>query len=193
MIVVKSFSGFFRRQRGCAITSWNKRDYVGVLFFTGLFLFFIIGCSEREGKSIPEKPPQPVEIKQEQKPSLSLPSVVTVPEDIRSAWAAIRIEVGSFGRAPKKTIQIAIGEEKEIAGTGLRIKSVSFLPAFQMDGHEITSRSNELENPAAQIEVYEGEDQIFKGWLFSLYPTTHAFTHPKYSLTLVGGVAVNKK
>ena len=30
--------------------------------------------------------------------------------------------------------------------------------------------------------------EIFKGWLFSLYPTTHAMEHPRYSFTLVGFV-----
>jgi len=191
--VVRKFTGFSRWQRGYVIPGKNSSVCLDALLFSGLFLLSITGCSDREEKSLPEKPLQRAEVKLEQKTSLPLPSVVTIPEDIRSAWAAIRIEVGYLGRAKKKTLQIAIGEEKEIAGTSLRIKAVSFLPAFQMDGHEITSRSNELENPAAQIEVFDGERQIFKGWLFSLYPTTHAFTHSRYSLTLVEGVAADKR
>lgn len=166
------------------------RTFAGLCFIVGFSVFVIAGCSDREEKTVTVISSQWTETKFEHKSSLSLPSVVIIPEDILSAWAAIRIEVAWLGSERKKTLQIAIGEEKEIAGTSLKIKAVSFLPAFQMDGHEITSRSNELENPAAQIEVFEGGKQIFSGWLFSLYPTTHAFTHPRFSLALIEGVAV---
>lgn len=178
---------------GVAISGKDKRIYKGLLFFAGLYFLFVAGCSDREEKAVAVISSRPSEVRLEHKTSLSLPSIVTIPEDISSAWTAIRIEVTYFASSKRKIFQIAIGEEKDIAGTGLRIKAVSFLPAFQMDGHEITSRSNELENPAAQIEVFEGDRQIFKGWLFSLYPTTHAFTHSRYSLALVEGVAVEKK
>jgi hypothetical protein len=57
-----------------------------------------------------------------------------------------------------------------------------------MQGTTLTSQSNEPKNPAAQIRVSEGGKEIFKGWLFALYPTTHAFQHPRYGFTLKGYV-----
>jgi hypothetical protein len=54
-----------------------------------------------------------------------------------------------------------------------------------MDGTTLTSQSNEPKNPAAQVRIYENNAEIFKGWLFSLYPTTHALQHPRYGFTLV--------
>jgi len=80
---------------------------------------------------------------------------------------------------------VAIGTQFAIPNTGLSIKVDNFLPHFTMDGTTHTSASNEPKNPAAQVRIYEGDKEIFKGWLFSLYPTTHALQHPKYGFTLV--------
>jgi hypothetical protein len=59
-----------------------------------------------------------------------------------------------------------------------------------MDGTTLTSQSNEPKNPAAQVLIMEGGKEVFKGWLFMLYPTTHAFQHPRYGFTVVGFVPV---
>ncbi|MBE9503076.1 MAG: DUF2155 domain-containing protein [Proteobacteria bacterium] len=126
-----------------------------------------------------------------QQPIMSGPAEVVIPDDVRGAWKGIKVEVTDNETGKKELIAIDIGQEKEINGSGLKVKALSFLPAFQMDGVAVTSRSNEMENPAAQIEISEG-DNHWKGWLFSLYPTTHAFTHPKYSITLVDGIAAEK-
>jgi len=175
------------------MTGMYYRRYGKVLLLFWVLVSFFAGCSDKEEKSPAKVLPKPVETKLEQKMSLPQPSVVTIPENISSAWVAIRIEVAQLNSGNRRKLEIAIGSEKVVADDGLRVRAISFLPAFHMDGHEITSRSNDLENPAAQIEVYDGEKQIFKGWLFSLYPTTHAFTHPRYSLTLVEGVAADKE
>ena len=57
-----------------------------------------------------------------------------------------------------------------------------------MAADQITSRSNNPENPAAQIEVFQGGKEIFHGWLFAKYPAVHPLTHDKYGVTLLEGV-----
>jgi hypothetical protein len=54
-----------------------------------------------------------------------------------------------------------------------------------MDGITMTSVSNEVKNPGAQIVISEEGKEAFNGWLFSLYPGIHAFQHSRYSFTLV--------
>jgi len=123
--------------------------------------------------------------------TMSGPAEIVIPEDIKGSWKGIKIEVTDNETGEKEIVAIEIGQEKEIAGSALKVKALVFLPAFQMDGPTVTSRSNEMENPAAQIEISGGETP-WKGWLFTLYPTTHAFTHPRYGITLVEGVAAEK-
>jgi hypothetical protein len=57
-----------------------------------------------------------------------------------------------------------------------------------MEGIIITSSTNELLNPAAKVNITENGSLIFKGWLFSKFPNTHAVTLPKYGFSLIGAV-----
>lgn len=152
----------------------------------------IAGCGKKKEEEAALSPHETGEIPLEQSYTMPGPAEVVIPDDVKASWSAIKIELADIESGTKEVITIGIGKEVEVEGTGLKVKAVSFLPAFQMDGPIITSRSNEPENPAAQIEVYEGDNQLFKGWLFILYPTTHAFTHPKYSITLLEGIAAEK-
>jgi hypothetical protein len=39
-----------------------------------------------------------------------------------------------------------------------------------------------------RIIVFEGEEEIFKGWLYSKFPAIHPFQHERYGLLLKEGV-----
>ncbi len=141
--------------------------------------------------------------KQEQKPAagqqqpegpkLALPqkgqeAVVTLPPDVKGKWKGIKVAVEDKKTKSKKELTINLGEEQKVAGTKLSIKAVEFVPSFVMQGLNITSASNDAANPAAKVVISEDGKEVFKGWLFQKFPTTHAFTHPDYSVTLTGGV-----
>jgi len=154
-------------------------------------LFLSTGCGGKEesAKSPHDTGEIPLESQQQM---MAGPAEVSIPDEVKAAWKGIKVEITDNETGKKEVVEINIGEDKLVEGTGLKVKAISFLPAFQMNGPIVTSRSNETENPAAQIEISEGESQVFKGWLFTLYPTTHAFTHPKYSIALIEGVAAGK-
>ena len=112
-------------------------------------------------------------------------SVVVVPDSVKGKWKAVKIAVTDKTVNKENVYTIPIGSEFAIPDSNLVIKVENFLPQFTMDGTTLTSQSNEPKNPATQISIKEGGKEVFKGWLFSLYPTTHAFNHPKYGFTLV--------
>ena len=111
-------------------------------------------------------------------------SVVVVPDTVKGKWKAVKIAVTDKETNKETVYTVAIGSEFTIPNTKLTVKVDTFLPNFKMEGTMLTSQSNEPKNPAAQIRVIEGGNEIFKGWLFSLFPTTHDFQHPKYGFTL---------
>jgi hypothetical protein len=76
-----------------------------------------------------------------------------------------------------------------VPNTNIKIKVLAFLPDFKMNDKEFTSASDKPNNPAAQIVVQEPGKEEWKGWLYSLHPDVHPFTHEKIAITLVGGVA----
>jgi hypothetical protein len=112
-------------------------------------------------------------------------SVVSVPDSVKGKWKAVKIAVTDKGTNKETVYTVALGTDFTIPNSNLTIKVENFLPHFTMDGTTLTSQSNEPKNPAAQVRIVEGGKEVYKGWLFSLYPTTHAFNHPKYGFTLV--------
>jgi len=112
-------------------------------------------------------------------------SVVVVPDNVKGKWKAVKIAVINKASNKETVYTVAIGSQVAITGSDLIISVENFLPHFVINGTTLTSLSNEPKNPAAQIRIMEGGKEIWKGWLFSLYPVQHAFQHPKYGFTLV--------
>ena len=134
------------------------------------------GCNEKKEQKEPAASrPQPVKVA----------SVVVVPASVQGKWKAVKVAVADKNSKKQRIYTIAIGSEFQLPESAITLKGENFLPHFVMEGTTLTSQSNELKNPAAQLSIREGGREIFKGWLFTLYPTTHAFQHPQYGFTLV--------
>ena len=143
-----------------------------------LVLALCAGCSKQEEKKAGQTPATSGHAAKKE-------SVVVVPNSVKGKWKAVKIAVTDKETNKETVYTVAIGSGFTIPNTNIAIKVDNFLPHFMMDGTTLTSQSNEPKNPAAQIRILEGGNEIFKGWLFSLFPTTHAFQHPKYGFTLV--------
>jgi hypothetical protein len=135
----------------------------------------VAGCNDKGTKDVVPKQ-QPVK----------MPSVVVVQDSVKGQWKAVKIAVADKNTHSEKIYTIGIGSQLQLPDSKLTLAVDNFLPHFVMDGTSLTSQSNKLENPAAQVRILEGGREIYKGWLFTLYPTTHAFQHPQYGFTLVG-------
>ncbi|HEY5974521.1 MAG TPA: DUF2155 domain-containing protein [Geobacteraceae bacterium] len=138
----------------------------------------LAGCSGKEENKPAEKAPDAKQV-------IKKETVVSVPPAVKKKWKAVKIGVTDKEKNREAVIPIDIGTSFEVPDTGLTIKVENFLPQFVMEGATITSQSTEAKNPAAQVRVTENGKEIFKGWLFTLYPNTHAFQHPRYSFALV--------
>ena len=124
----------------------------------------------------------------EQKPvadTEQLLSRIVVPPEVDGQWKAVRIMVLNKETNQEDLYTVDIGYELKVANSDVRLKVNAFLPSFVMKGKSLTSNSNKLDNPAALISLTESGKEIFNGWLFSRFPGTHAFQHPRYSFTLV--------
>ncbi|HLB25592.1 MAG TPA: DUF2155 domain-containing protein [Nitrospirota bacterium] len=125
---------------------------------------------------------------QEQKVMPMGKPVVEVPEAIKGKWKGVVLVVEDKDKKSLKEHTAEIGKQFKIPGSDLSVVVQEFFPSFVMQGTSITSTSNEPNNPAAQVVVSEGGVEVFNGWLFARYPTTHAFSHPKFAITLKQGV-----
>jgi hypothetical protein len=117
---------------------------------------------------------------------------IVVPSFVAGKWKAVRIAVIDKTNVSQKIYTIPIGGKLAIPASTLVVTVETFLPAFIMEGSTITSASNDLKNPGVKVQITENGAVIFKGWLFSQFPNTHVFMHPKYGFTLVDVVPAGK-
>jgi hypothetical protein len=113
---------------------------------------------------------------------------IVVPDSVKGAWKAVKIDVEYKEKKSKKQFTVPLASEFKIPDSDLVIKTGAFLPHFTMAADAITSSSNNPENPATQIEVFQNQKEIFHGWLFAKFPAVHPFQHDKYGVTLVEGI-----
>lgn len=117
---------------------------------------------------------------------------IVVPSFVAGKWKTVRIAVIDKSNATQKIYTIPIGGKLDIPATTMIVKVETFLPAFLMEGSTMTSASNDLTNPGVKVQITENSAIIFKGWLFSKFPNTHAFMHPRYGFTLVDVVPTSR-
>ena len=115
--------------------------------------------------------------------------VIDVPVAVKGKWKGVVLVIEDKVKQTSKEHTVNIGEKFKVPGSDISVVVKEFFPSFVMQGSNITSTSNRPENPAAQVVVAEGGSEIFNGWLFTKYPTTHAFSHPRYAITLKEGIA----
>ena len=113
---------------------------------------------------------------------------IIIPDAVKAGWKAVKVEVEYKEKKSKKQYTVPLNTEFKVPDSDLTLKVGGFLPHFTMAADQITSGSNNPENPAAQIEVFQGGKEIFHGWLFSKFPAVHPFQHEKYGLALLEGV-----
>ena len=147
------------------------------LFLTLVAMVALGGCSKKEEKKPSETAAPQGQVTKKQ-------TTVVVPDNVKGKWKAVKIAVTDKTTKKDTIYTVNIGAEVTLPGGNLTLKVDNFLPQFVMEGTTLTSQSNEPKNPAAQVRVIENGKEIFKGWLFTLYPTTHAFQHPRYGFTL---------
>jgi len=113
---------------------------------------------------------------------------IVVPDAVKGAWKAVKIEVEFKEKKSRKAFTIPLNSEFKVPDTDLTLKVGNFLPHFTMAADQITSASNNIENPAAQVEVFQGGKEIFHGWLFAKFPDVHPLVHDKYGMALLEGI-----
>ena len=140
----------------------------------------IPGCSKKEE---PKKPQR--DTAAEKDAVTRKQTEVAVPDSVKGKWKSVKISIMDKEKSKEGFVVIDIGKTMKVNGTNLVIKVENFFPHFIMDGTTLTSNSNIPKNPAAQVHITENGQEVFKGWLFTLYPNTHASQHSKYSFGLV--------
>jgi hypothetical protein len=157
-----------------------------MLFVLTLLCAVLAGCRQEQ------QPPPKVEVDSLHSHTAKKEATIIVPPAVAGKWKSVRLAVIDKANVSQKVYTIPIGGSMTVPSTAMDIKVETFLPAFIMEGSTMTSSSNELSNPGVKVQITENGAVVFKGWLFSKFPNTHAFMHPKYGFSLVDVVRAEK-
>jgi cytochrome c biogenesis protein len=71
-----------------------------------------------------------------------------------------------------RTVQLSVGERAAVDDKDVsQISAKRFVPDFVIgEGRRVETRSQEPNNPAAEVEGWKGAEKVFSGWIFANYP-----------------------
>ncbi len=121
-------------------------------------------------------------------PKIEGGGVTVVPESVKGKWGAVRLVLQDKSTGAMTEYPVPLRSRFEVPNTGLTLEVGDFLPDFTIQDSVFTSVSDRPENPAVKVTVIEEGKPIFDAWLFSMYPSVHPFSHPRYGLSLKEGV-----
>lgn len=116
---------------------------------------------------------------------------VVVPDAVKGKWSSVKIVFEDKAAKTLKEYTVKLNSDFQIPNSDLKISVGEFLPDFRMQPGKpgtATSATNDPNNPAVGVKVFEGGKEIFKGWLYAKFPNIHPFEHPKYGIFLKEGV-----
>jgi hypothetical protein len=119
---------------------------------------------------------------------------IVVPDFVKGKWSAAKIIFEDKVAKTKHEYTVKLDNDFIVPNTNIKIFAGEFLPDFKMEGLSMTSVSNNPNNPALAVKVFENNKQIFPapgrewGWLFEKVPTIHPFQHERYGILLKEGV-----
>ncbi|MEW6324529.1 MAG: DUF2155 domain-containing protein [Nitrospirota bacterium] len=114
--------------------------------------------------------------------------VTVVPDTVKGKWKGVVLVVEDKAQKQTKEYTVGLGKDLTIPNSQLVVQVLDFLPDLTIVSSTFTSVSNEPNNPAVHVAIRDGDKEIFKGWLFSMFPTIHPFQHAQYGVTLKEGV-----
>lgn len=113
---------------------------------------------------------------------------IDIPDAVKGTWHRVILSVVDKGSNKTTEYKVKLKSDFKIPNSDLKVAVGDFLPDFKMSDNGITSGSNEPDNAAVNVEIFQGGKSVFKGWLFSKFPSMHPFQDPKYAITLKEGI-----
>ncbi len=113
---------------------------------------------------------------------------LNIPADVKAKWKTVELSVAGQNIALRK-LQIAIGGEAVIDKSGLTVRVVAYVPAFQSDAGAVTSASNNPDNPAVLIQLVDKTQVLGEGWVFQKLPDFNTYSHDRLQVQLLASSA----
>ena len=109
---------------------------------------------------------------------------LNIPADVKAKWKTVELSVVGKDIGLRK-LQIPVGGETGIDKSGLTIRVVAYVPAYQSDAGVVTSSSNKPDNPAVLIQLVDKGQVLSEGWVFQKLPDFNTYASDKLQVQLL--------
>lgn len=178
----------------------------GLLVLAGLMLVISTGCSgEKKKAPEPEPVPAPVveapatmpdghpavgdqkmtEAAQVSHANIKTQKEVKIAPEVKKKWTMAKLDITDASTKQAKTVTVAVGKAVQLNDAGLKIRLEVIVPDYAIAENRIESRSNEPKNPAALIEIIDGNKVVARGWVFKNFPEFNSYTDARFPVVLV--------
>jgi len=111
-------------------------------------------------------------------------SRLNIPADVKAKWKSTELAVSGPGISAR-TVKLAVGGELKLE-SGLLLRVLAYVPAFQSDAGTVTSASNNPDNPAVLLQLVDRQQILGEGWVFQKLPDFNTFAIDRLKVQLVG-------
>ena len=111
-------------------------------------------------------------------------SRLNIPAEVKAKWKSTELAVSGPGISAR-TVKLAVGGELKLE-SGLLLRVLAYVPAFQSDTGTVTSASNNPDNPAVLLQLVDRQQILGEGWVFQKLPDFNTFTIDRLKVQLVG-------
>ncbi len=168
--------------------------YRSTIVLCALLVLGMGGCKPASKSSAPESlpsdPASPVALPSDI-PKIQGGGITMLPDAVKGKWKAVRLVLEDKTAQTSTEYVVPLNSRWVVPQTSLVVEVADFLPDFTIQESVFTSVTPEPSNPAVKVKVLEAGKPIFDAWLFSLYPSVHPFTHPRYGLVLKEGIGAS--
>ena len=113
---------------------------------------------------------------------------LNIPADVKAKWKAVELSV--VGKdITLRSLQIPVGGETGVDKSGLTIRVVAYVPAYQSDAGVVTSSSNKPDNPAVLIQLVDKGQVLSEGWIFQKLPDFNTYSNDRLQIQLLAASA----
>ena len=174
----------------------------GLLVLAGLMLVISTGCGgEKKKAPAPESAPAKEASMPEGHPSVGDQSMneaakvshaniktqkeVNISPEVKKKWTMAKLDITDASTKQTKTVTVTVSKAVQLNDAGLKIRLEVIVPDYAIAENRIESRSNEDKNPAALIEIIEGDNVVSRGWIFRDFPEFNSYTDLRFPVVFV--------
>ena len=122
---------------------------------------------------------------------------VKVSDKIKARWKDVELEVTDASSSKstsgkKAVVKVKVGGGIKIGDTGYSFKVEAFIPDYVIYQDSIGSKSEKPNNPAALVELFEGDKSVARGWVFKNFPAFNSYKHGRFTVALLTPATVKK-